>query len=148
MASLVLVWTLVFDEWISVRLCRGVEAKQPNSAIRKCARIQLIKNGKKVVAFVPNDGCLNLLEPNVSWIKKNICNKWSVCERLNHLLCYVVCRTRFWSLDLVARVMPWEIFLELGTRSSRFLVFHSRLSTRERRRSQGLKQSLFKVLMS
>ncbi|CAN7129428.1 unnamed protein product [Brassica rapa subsp. narinosa] len=42
----------------------GVEAKQPNSAIRKCARIQLIKNGKKVVAFVPNDGCLNLLEPN------------------------------------------------------------------------------------
>ena len=24
---------------------RGVEAKQPNSAIRKCVRIQLIKNG-------------------------------------------------------------------------------------------------------
>ncbi|KAG2322285.1 hypothetical protein Bca52824_015498 [Brassica carinata] len=44
----------------------GVEAKQPNSAIRKCARIQLIKNGKKVVAFVPNDSCLNILEPNVS----------------------------------------------------------------------------------
>ena len=31
----------------------GVEAKQPNSAIRKCVRVQLIKNGKKVVAFVP-----------------------------------------------------------------------------------------------
>ena len=26
----------------------GVEAKQPNSAIRKCVRVQLIKNGKKV----------------------------------------------------------------------------------------------------
>ena len=25
----------------------GVEAKQPNSAIRKCVRVQLIKNGKK-----------------------------------------------------------------------------------------------------
>ncbi|KAF9579203.1 40S ribosomal protein S23, partial [Lunasporangiospora selenospora] len=37
----------------------GVEAKQPNSAIRKCVRVQLIKNGKKITAFVPNDGCLN-----------------------------------------------------------------------------------------
>ena len=34
----------------------GVEAKQPNSAIRKCVRVQLVKNGKKVTAFVPNDG--------------------------------------------------------------------------------------------
>ena len=31
----------------------GVEAKQPNSAIRKCVRVQLIKNGKKITAFVP-----------------------------------------------------------------------------------------------
>ena len=31
----------------------GVEAKQPNSAIRKCVRVQLIKNAKKVTAFVP-----------------------------------------------------------------------------------------------
>ena len=36
----------------------GVEAKQPNSAIRKCVRIQLIKNGKQVTAFVPGDGGL------------------------------------------------------------------------------------------
>jgi small subunit ribosomal protein S23e len=34
----------------------GIEAKQPNSAIRKCCRVQLIKNGKKIAAFVPNDG--------------------------------------------------------------------------------------------
>ena len=26
--------------------CSGIEAKQPNSAIRKCARVQLIKNGE------------------------------------------------------------------------------------------------------
>merc|ERR1712170_196473 len=42
----------------------GVEAKQPNSAIRKCVRVQLIKNGKKVCAFVPKDGCLNFVEEN------------------------------------------------------------------------------------
>ena len=29
----------------------GVEAKQPNSAIRKRVKVQLIKNGKKVAAF-------------------------------------------------------------------------------------------------
>ncbi len=42
----------------------GVEAKQPNSAIRKCVRVQLIKNSKKIIAFVPNDGCLHFVEEN------------------------------------------------------------------------------------
>jgi len=42
----------------------GIEAKQPNSAIRKSVRVQLIKNGKKIAAFVPNDGCLNFIEEN------------------------------------------------------------------------------------
>merc|ERR1719221_710335 len=42
----------------------GVEAKQPNSAIRKCVRVQLIKNGKKITAFVPSDGCLNFIDEN------------------------------------------------------------------------------------
>merc|ERR1719298_106211 len=42
----------------------GIEAKQPNSAIRKCCRAQLIKNGKKITAFVPNDGCLNFIDEN------------------------------------------------------------------------------------
>ena len=37
----------------------GVESKQPNSAIRKCVRVQLIKNGKLVTAFLPGDGALN-----------------------------------------------------------------------------------------
>jgi hypothetical protein len=31
---------------------------------RKCVRVQLIKNGKKITAFVPNDGCLNFVEEN------------------------------------------------------------------------------------
>ncbi|MDX1611759.1 MAG: 30S ribosomal protein S12, partial [Candidatus Thermoplasmatota archaeon] len=29
----------------------GIEAKQPNSAIRKCVKVQLIKNGRQVTAF-------------------------------------------------------------------------------------------------
>mmetsp|Transcript_12252 Transcript_12252/g.24993 ORF Transcript_12252/g.24993 Transcript_12252/m.24993 type:complete len:146 (-) Transcript_12252:406-843(-) len=42
----------------------GIEAKQPNSAIRKSVRVQLIKNGKKIAAFVPRDGSLNHVEEN------------------------------------------------------------------------------------
>uniref|UniRef100_A0A0G4F2X7 40S ribosomal protein S23 n=1 Tax=Chromera velia CCMP2878 TaxID=1169474 RepID=A0A0G4F2X7_9ALVE len=42
----------------------GIEAKQPNSAIRKSVRVQLIKNGKKITAFVPRDGCLNFIDEN------------------------------------------------------------------------------------
>lgn len=42
----------------------GIEAKQPNSAVRKCVRVLLKKNGKKVAAFVPRDGCLNFLTEN------------------------------------------------------------------------------------
>lgn len=52
-------------ECFSTFIYSGIEAKQPNSAIRKCARVQLIKNGKKIAAFVPNDGCLNYIEENV-----------------------------------------------------------------------------------
>jgi small subunit ribosomal protein S12 len=40
----------------------GVEAKQPNSAIRKCVRIQLIKNGRQVTAFCPGDGAINYID--------------------------------------------------------------------------------------
>ncbi len=31
------------------------EAKQPNSAMRKCCRIQLTKNGRQVTAFIPGN---------------------------------------------------------------------------------------------
>jgi len=39
-----------------------LEAKQPNSAMRKCVRIQLIKNGKQVTAIVPGDGASKLID--------------------------------------------------------------------------------------
>jgi len=40
----------------------GRESKQPNSAIRKCVRVQLIKNGKVITAFLPGDGALNVVD--------------------------------------------------------------------------------------
>jgi small subunit ribosomal protein S12 len=40
----------------------GIESKQPNSAIRKCVRIQLVKNGKQITAFLPGDGALNFID--------------------------------------------------------------------------------------
>jgi len=40
----------------------GVESKQPNSAIRKCVRTQLIKNGRLITAFLPGDGALNVID--------------------------------------------------------------------------------------
>jgi len=39
-----------------------LEAKQPNSAMRKCVRVQLIKNGKQVTAFAPGDGAIKLID--------------------------------------------------------------------------------------
>lgn len=39
-----------------------LEAKQPNSAMRKCVRVQLTKNGKQVTAFCPGDGATKLID--------------------------------------------------------------------------------------
>lgn len=41
---------------------KGIESRQPNSAVRKCVRAQLIKNGKLVTAFLPGDGALNVVD--------------------------------------------------------------------------------------
>src|SRR3989338_6511823 len=38
------------------------EAKQPNSAMRKCVRVQLVKNGRQVTAFCPRDGATKLID--------------------------------------------------------------------------------------
>lgn len=39
-----------------------LEAKQPNSAMRKCVRVQLLKNGKKVTAFVPGNNAIKFID--------------------------------------------------------------------------------------
>lgn len=40
----------------------GVEAKQPNSAIRKCVRVQIIKNGRQVTAFAPGRSAIGFID--------------------------------------------------------------------------------------
>jgi len=48
-----------------------VEAKQPNSAMRKCVKVQLIKNGKQVTAFCTGDGATKLIdEHDEVWIEQ------------------------------------------------------------------------------
>ncbi len=40
----------------------AIEAKQPNSALRKCVKIQLIKNGRQITAFAVGDGAINFID--------------------------------------------------------------------------------------
>jgi len=40
----------------------GIEAKQPNSAIRKCVKVQLIKNGRQITAFAPGNNAINFID--------------------------------------------------------------------------------------
>jgi small subunit ribosomal protein S12 len=69
-----------------------MEAKQPNSAMRKCVRVQLIKNGKQVTAFCPKDGAIKLIDEHDEVIIERIggtkgrakgdipCVKWQVIK--------------------------------------------------------------------
>lgn len=50
----------------------GIESRQPNSAVRKCVRVQLIKNGKQVTAFLPGDGALNFVNEHDEVIVERI----------------------------------------------------------------------------
>ena len=40
----------------------GIAAKQPNSAIRKCVRVQLIKNGRQVTALAPGNLAISFID--------------------------------------------------------------------------------------
>jgi small subunit ribosomal protein S12 len=52
-----------------------VEAKQPNSAMRKCAKVQLIKNGKQITVFLPGDGATKLIDEHDEVIVEEIGGK-------------------------------------------------------------------------
>jgi len=51
---------------------RVIEAKQPNSALRKCVRVQLIKNGKQLTAFVPGDEAIEHIDEHDEVIVEGI----------------------------------------------------------------------------
>jgi len=48
------------------------EAKQPNSAMRKCVRVQLIKNGKQITAFAPGEGAIKMMDEHDEVIVERI----------------------------------------------------------------------------
>ncbi|MDD2444685.1 MAG: 30S ribosomal protein S12 [Candidatus Nanoarchaeia archaeon] len=61
--------TLKFDPLSRSSQARGIvtkkvqkEAKQPNSAMRKCCRVQLIRSGKEVTAFIPGNLAQKFIE--------------------------------------------------------------------------------------
>jgi small subunit ribosomal protein S12 len=54
---------------------RQLEAKQPNSAMRKCCVVQLIKNGRQVTAFMPKDGAQKMIDEHDEVIIESIGGK-------------------------------------------------------------------------
>jgi len=50
----------------------GIEARQPNSGIRKAVRVQLIKNGRHITAFAPGDGAINFIDEHDEVIVEKI----------------------------------------------------------------------------
>ena len=63
----------------------GIKFMQPNSAIRKCARVQLIKNGKNLLAL--HDGCLNHIEDGDVYVIAWFGRKGSIWRHLQILSC-------------------------------------------------------------
>lgn len=51
---------------------KQLEAKQPNSAMRKCVVVQLIKNGKKITTFVPGYNAIKLIDEHDEVLVENI----------------------------------------------------------------------------
>ncbi len=51
---------------------KNVEIKQPHSGLRKCAVVQLIKNGKTVTAFMPGVGALKHVDEHDNVIIQRI----------------------------------------------------------------------------
>src|SRR3989344_3344144 len=51
------------------------EAKQPNSAMRKCVKAQVIKNGKQITAFVPGYNAIKFINEHDEVIIESIGGK-------------------------------------------------------------------------
>jgi len=49
-----------------------LEARQPNSAMRKCVKVQLLKNNKIITAFVPFDGGIKFIDEHDEVIVQKI----------------------------------------------------------------------------
>ncbi len=56
------VWCVETDNGFIITRRNGKTLISHNSAIRKCVRVQLIKNGKQVTAFCPGDGAIKFID--------------------------------------------------------------------------------------
>lgn len=52
-----------------------IEAKQPNSAMRKCVRVQLVKNSRQITAFLPGDGATKFVDEHDEVVVESIGGK-------------------------------------------------------------------------
>jgi len=52
-----------------------IEAKQPNSAMRKCVRVQLVKNSRQITAFLPGDGATKFVDEHDEVLVESIGGK-------------------------------------------------------------------------
>lgn len=72
---------------------RTVEAKQPNSGLRKCVRVQLTKNGRQLTALAPLDGAIKFIDEHDEVIVEGIGGAqggpkgdlWGVKYRVTHV---------------------------------------------------------------
>lgn len=72
---------------------RGVTAKQPNSGIRKCVRVQLPKSGRQLTALAPYDGAIKFIDEHDEVIVEGIGGAkggpkgdlWGVKYRVTHV---------------------------------------------------------------
>lgn len=80
-----------------------VEAKQPNSAMRKCARVQLVKNGKQITAFMPGDGAQKMINEHDEVIVECIGGKMGRSKGDLPCIRWQVIRVNDQSLDALLR---------------------------------------------
>lgn len=82
---------------------KEVEAKQPNSAMRRCARVQLVKNGKQVTAFMPGDGASKLINEHDEVIIESIGGKMGRAKGDLPCIRWQVIKVNDQSLDALLR---------------------------------------------
>ena len=100
----------------------GIEAKQPNSAIRKCVKVQLIKNGRQITAFAVGDGAINFIDEHDEVMVEGIGGRMgrSYGESETEPSTSSTSTTRSWSrVSAEGWEGPTEISLGSVTRSSR-----------------------------
>ena len=74
--------TVKFDPLVGKSQAKGIvtekvqkEAKQPNSAMRKCCRVQLTKNSRMVTAFIPGNHAQKFIDEHDEVIIERIGGK-------------------------------------------------------------------------